>query len=158
MKYRETTFVLAVASALCATPATASINDDCKFLKTYGEAEIGKWVDRQSKLLEMAKAQAKIPSWQEYQNQVAGYPLTDAELKQFFAIAKKPYGKWTSSDKERFRKWDDELKIGHGKSLEKLREEWKALASAKSGKTAPPAVELDRAEQLATIYTAFCKR
>lgn len=43
MKYRKTTFVLAVTSALCATSATASIKEDCIKIKEMGEAQISNW-------------------------------------------------------------------------------------------------------------------
>ena len=43
MKHQKTTFVLAIACALCATPATASIKEECKQIKEKGETQISDW-------------------------------------------------------------------------------------------------------------------
>ena len=45
MKCRKATFVLAVASTLCATSATASIKEECKQMKVWGEKHISEWYE-----------------------------------------------------------------------------------------------------------------
>ena len=49
MKYRETTFVLAVASALFTTTAGASMYGECEQMRKWGEAHISDWFEQEKR-------------------------------------------------------------------------------------------------------------
>ena len=55
MKHQKTTFVLAIACALCATPATASIKEECKQIKEKGETQISDWFLKNKQIAEHNK-------------------------------------------------------------------------------------------------------
>ena len=155
MKYPKTTFVLAVTSALCASSATASIKDDCKFLKTYGGAEMGKWVERQSKLLELGNALEET-SWDEYyEKHMPENTITDARRLEVRKLKEKRVDiELTDAEEKKIRQFDADVQK-RAQLRSKLEQEYKALLPVQE---LPPAVELGEIVTLATIYTAFCKR
>jgi len=129
MKCRKTTFILAVASALCATSATASIKEECKQMQIWGEMHISDWFKQTKRDLELdfissdSFVQLNIKMLEECLERHGGSKATDNQRKKC------------------------------------VNETYKATkAQLAPPKTVPSFTRLvDKMKDFSIIYTAFCK-
>ena len=115
---------------------------------------MGKWVERQSKLLELGNALEET-SWDEYyEKHMPENTITDARRLEVWKLKEKRVDIELTDAEEKIRQFDADVQK-RAQLRSKLKQEYKALLPVQE---LPPAVELSEIVTIATIYTAFCKR